>query len=282
MVGKFKRLFWLWIQCIISMRKVITLMPFLIYAILQIFLLYSLTHFSQSPFSSVLVPIVQKTFGEPALHYPNFYLVLTSMFSQINIILSGSIGIIFVGMATYIFALNFRNNEIHFSEAFKITITKYVVLFLIWVIVSALSFLMIMGLPIILKKFFSQEYFLGRIFDLVGLLLGIVVTSMFSYTTVLVVLERKKILEVILNTFSIFFKNPGTSFFLIAIPTVFYFPISYLSRRIDLILTRLSPESIVTILAIGIFITFISSYFQVGSITRFYLLLNEPRKYDYK
>lgn len=282
MIGKLKRLFWLWVQCFKSMRNVSTLSPFLIYAIMQVLLLYSLTNFSQSPFSNVLVPIVQKTFGEAALHYPNFYLILTSMFSQINIILSGSIGIIFVGMATHLFALNFKDSKTSFGEAFKMTITKYVVLFLIWVIVSALTFLMIIGLPATLKQFFQNEYLLGRIFDFVGLLFGIIVTSMFSYTTVLVVLERKKLLQVISNTFSIFIKNPGTSFFLIAIPTVFYFPVSYLSRRIDLIFEKFSPEAIVTILAIGIVITFFSSYFQVGSITRFYLLLNEPKRYEYK
>ena len=279
MIGKLKRLIWLWIQCFKSMRNVKTFTPFLIYAIVQILLLYSLSNFSQKPFSNLLVPIIQKTFGDPALHYPNFYVILTSMFSQINIILSGSVGIIFVGMATHLFALNFKDRKTNLGEAFKSTITNYVVLFLIWVFVTALTFLMIMGLPVILKKFFQPDYFLGRIFDMVGLLFGIIVTSMFCYTTVLVVVERKKLLKALSNAFSIFFTNAGTSFFLIAIPTVFYFPISYLSRRIDIIFSKYSPETIVTILAIGIFVTFITSYFQVGSITRFYLFLNETKRY---
>ena len=279
MIGKLKRLIWLWSQCFKSMRNVKTVTPFLIYAILQIVLLYSLSNFSQKPFSSLLVPIIQKTFGDPALHYPNFYVVLTSMFSQINIILSGSVGIIFVGMATHLFALNFKDRKTNLGDAFKSTITNYLVLFLIWILVTALTFLMIMGLPIILKKFFQPEYFLGRIFDMVGLLFGIIITSMFAYTTVLVILDRKKLAQALSNTFSIFFTNAGTSFFLIAVPTAFYFPISYLTRRIDLIFSKFSPETIVTILALGIVITFITSYFQVGSITRFYLLLNERKRY---
>ena len=118
---KLKRLFWLWIQCFKSMRNVKTFAPFLIYAILQVALLYSLINFSQSPFSSLLVPIIRKIFGEPALHYPNFYMILTSLYSQINIMLSGIFGIVFVGMATHLFALNFKDKKTSLGEAFKTT-----------------------------------------------------------------------------------------------------------------------------------------------------------------
>ena len=276
---KLKRLFWLWIQCFKSMRNVKTFAPFLIYAILQVALLYSLINFSQSPFSSLLVPIIRKIFGEPALHYPNFYMILTSLYSQINIMLSGIFGIVFVGMATHLFALNFKDKKTSLGEAFKTTMSKYLILFLIWVVASVLMLLMIIGLPFVLKEFLQPQYLLGRIFDIVGLLFGIIVSAMFAYSTVLVVLERKKFSQAISNTFSIFFKNSGTSFFLVAVPTAFYFPISYLSRRIDILFSKFSPESMVTVLAIGIFIAFLSSYFQVGSVTRFYLLLKETKRY---
>ena len=276
---KLKRLFWLWIQCFKSMRNVKTFAPFLIYAILQVALLYSLINFSQSPFSSLLVPIIRKIFGEPALHYPNFYMILTSLYSQINIMLSGIFGIVFVGMATHLFALNFKDNKTSLGEAFKTTMSKYLILFLIWVVASVLMLLMIIGLPFVLKEFLQPQYLLGRIFDIVGLLFGIIVSAMFAYSTVLVVLERKKFSQAISNTFSIFFKNSGTSFFLVAVPTAFYFPISYLSRRIDIIFSKFSPETMVTVLAVGIFIAFLSSYFQVGSVTRFYLLLKETKRY---
>ena len=276
---KLKRLFWLWIQCFKSMRNVKTFAPFLIYAILQVALLYSLINFSQSPFSSLLVPVIRKIFGEPALHYPNFYMILTSLYSQINIMLSGIFGIVFVGMATHLFALNFKDKKTSLGEAFKTTMSKYLILFLIWVVASVLMLLMIIGLPFVLKEFLQPQYLLGRIFDIVGLLFGIIVSAMFAYSTVLVVLERKKFSQAISNTFSIFFKNSGTSFFLVAVPTAFYFPISYLSRRIDIIFSKFSPETMVTVLAVGIFIAFLSSYFQVGSVTRFYLLLKETKRY---
>jgi len=278
MVGKLKRLIWLWAQCFKSMRNVKTFIPFLIYAFLQVILLHSLINFSQSPFSGLLVPMIQNLFGESALHYPHFYLILSSLYSQMNLVISGLFGIILIGMATYLFALNFKKHKSSLGEAFKTTMTKYVVLFIIWILVSALILIMIIGVPFILNKFLQPQYIVSRIFDFVGLLMGMIVASIFAYTTVLVVVDRQKLFQAISNTFSIFIKNAGTSFILIAVPTAFYFPINYLSRRIDLLFSNYSPETIVTVLGIGILITFFSSYFQVGSITRFYLLLNDNKK----
>ena len=190
-MGKFKRLFWLWIQCFKSMRNFKIFAPFLIYTILQAVLLYSLINFSKPPFSSVLVPLIRDIFGEQALHYPNFYIILTPLYSQINVILSGIFGIIFVGMATKLFAGNFQNHKTSLGEAFKTAMGKYGILFLIWVVVTVLTLLLIIGLPFLLKEFLQPQYLLGRIFDLVGLLFAIILSSMFAYSTVLIVLERK-------------------------------------------------------------------------------------------
>ena len=279
MVKKFKRLIWLWIQCAKSMRNITTFVPFLIYALFQIVLLYSLNNFSRSPFSNILVPIIRQFFGEAALHYPNYYMIVSPLYSQMNIFLSGFLGIVLVGMATQVFISNFRNDVSNLGDAFKTTMSKYLALFVTWVIVSALTLLMIIGVPHVLNNFLNPPYFLGRLFDLFGLFFGIVVASIFAYTTVLIVVERVKVLQAISKTLSIFIKNVGTSFFLIGVPTAFYFPISYISRRIDLVIAKYSPETILVVLGIGIFITLISSYFQVGSVTRFYLLLNESKGY---
>jgi len=279
MIAKFKRLIWLWIQCFKSMRNVNTFAPFFIYSIFQVLLLYSLVNFSKSPFSNLLVPIVRQSFGEPALHYPNFYLILSPLYSQMNIFLSGFIGIVLVGMATHIFAFNFKNDKSSLMQAFKTTIPKYLVLFIIWIMITALTLVMIVGVPYILNKFFQPQYALSRIIDFLGLFLGLVIASVFAYTTVLVVIDRHKVVQALSKTFSIFIHNVGTSFFLIAVPTAFYFPISILSRRIDLLISKYSPETIVMVLGIGIVITFLSSYFQVGSITRFYLSLTERKSY---
>jgi len=279
MGGKFKRLIWLWMQCFKSMRSVQTFVPFLLYAIIQTLLLYSLLNFSKPPFSSLFVPIIQSLFGEPALHYPNFFMVLSPLYSQINIILSGLIGIVIIGMATYIFAGTFNGERNGLGQSFKITLPKYGILFIIWIIETAFILVMIIGVPQILNSLLQPSYRLSRIFELVGLLLAIVVASIFAYTTVLIILDKQKLFQSIAKTFLIFKKNAVTSFFLVALPTLLYFPINYLTKKAPILVTKFSPEIIVILLGTGIVISFFSSYFMIGSITRFYLLLSESKRY---
>ena len=278
MGGKFKRLIWLWMQCFKSMRSINTFVPFFLYAIIQVLLLFSLLNFATSPFSNLFVPIIRKLFGEPALHYPNFFLILSPLYSQINIILSGFIGIIIIGMATYIFAGTFNGESYKLGQSFKITLPKYGMLFIIWIIETALMFVMIVGVPKLLNSLLQPSYRMSQIFELVGLLLAIAIASIFAYTTVLIILDKQKLFKSIAKTFSIFKKNAVTSFILVALPTLLYFPINYFTRKAPILVTKFSPESIVILLGAGILISFFSSYFMIGSITRFYLLLSETRK----
>jgi|GEM_PF-1650769 len=278
MGGKLKRLFWLWIQCFKSMRNVQTFIPFLLYAIFQAVLLYALINFSRAPFSGIFVPLIQKIFGDAALHFPNFYMVLTPLYSQINIIFSGLVGILLIGIATLIFAGIFNNHKTSFGQALSITMSKYGALFLVWIIVAALTLIMILGFPKLLNKLLQPSYSIGRIFDMVGLLLGILVASIFAYGTILIVIEKQGIISALSNTFLIFKKNAVTSFILVAVPTFFYFPISYLTRKSAIIITDFSPDVIILLLGAGIVISLFGSYFQVGSITRFYLLLTQTPK----
>lgn len=278
MGGKFKRLFWLWMQCFKSMRRLSTFVPFFLYAMLQTALLFSLVNFSQAPFSNLFIPVIRKLFGEPALHYPNFYLVLSPLYSQINIVFSGLIGIVIIGMATYVFAGAFKNERCSISKSFRVTIPKYGILFIIWIIETAFTLLMVIGLPMLLKNLLQPAYSIGRVFDMIGLLFAIIVASFFAYTTVLIILDRQKLGAALKNTFSIFKRNSITTFILIAVPTLIYFPINFFTGKAPVLINKFSPEMIILILGVGIFISFFTSYVQIGSITRFYLLLKESRR----
>ncbi len=277
MMGKVRRLLYLWGQCFRSMKNGNTYIPFLIYAVVQVLLLYGLNNFARSPFAVVLVPLVRRLFGEAALHYPNFYMVLASLYSQMNIVLSGLVGIVMVGTATYIFAGGFNNRPVSFGQALGAVMKKYGLLFLIWLMVSAMIFAVILGFPYLVAQLLQPSYMLGRVVEMIGLLLGILTASIFSYTSALIILDNQKLLKTLSTTLAMFKSNAGTTFLLVAIPTLFYFPISYLSRRIDLIVSKFSPEMIVVVLGVGILITFISGYIQTSTITRFYLLLKEKR-----
>lgn len=278
MIGKVRRLLYLWGQCFQSMKTGTTYIPFLIYAMVQVLLLYALNNFGRSPLAYVLVPLVRRFFGEAALHYPNFYMILAPLYSQLNIVLSGLLGIVMVGTATYIFAAGYMNRRVSFGQALGAVMKKYGLLFLVWLLVSAMIFGVIVGFPYLLLQLLQPSYMIGRVVEMLGLMLGMLTTAVFSFTSALIILDNQKLLKSMTNTIALFKGNAGTTFLLVAIPTLFYFPISYLSRRVDLIISKFSPEMIVVILSAGIVITFISGYVQTSTITRFYLLLREQRK----
>lgn len=273
-----KRFIWLWLQCFKSLSPK-TLLPFFVNAVIQIFVVYSLVNFIHSPFSKIFIPWIRRFFGEGALHYPNFYYAINPLYNQMSLIISGLFGIVIIGIATQLFATNFRGGKPSLNTAFQATMPRYGVLFLIWIIESVCVYATILGLPAILNHFLQPEYRISRIFDLGGVLLGILIGSVFAYTSAIVVLERQGLIGALVRTISIFKKNVFTSFFLIAVPTFIYFPISFILRKSNYLIAKFSPEIIAAIIIIGIIVSLFTSYIQIGTITRFYLFINERKRY---
>jgi hypothetical protein len=273
-----KRIFWLWGESFKSMGRVSTFVPFIIYAFIQFGILVSLVNFINPPFAGFYVAMIKKLFNEAALHYPAFYYIISPMFNQINMIISGFIGIIIISLATQLFARQYRNRDSEIGTAIGVSFQKYGALLVVWIIETALTLLIIIGLPLLLNKIFVPSYTVSRVFELIGLLTGIVVSSMFAYTTALIVLDNQSIGGGISKTLAIFGKHSFISYVIVAVPTLAYFPLSFVLRKVDLIITKFSPEMITTLLAVGIVLTIFTSYVQIGSITRFYLSITERKR----
>jgi hypothetical protein len=257
------------------MTKIKTFIPFVFYATLQLVILISLVNFINPPFVMFYIPLIRQLFGEGALHYPTFFYILPPLFNQLNFVLSGLVGIILIGVATHVFAYNFIRNKISIRIAIRRTFSKYPSLLLIWIAESVISMSIILGLPFVLTEFLAPDYMVTRIIEMTGLFLGIVVTSIFAYTTAYVVLSDQSFGRSIAQTFATFKKNIMITFALVAIPTFLYMPISYLTGKTDVIISKFSPEMVATILGLGIIISFLTNYFQINTITRYYIHLND-------
>lgn len=277
MMERIKRIFWLWQQCFVSMKKIKTFIPFAFYATVQLVMLISLVNFINPPFVMFYTPVIRRLFGEGALHYPTFFYILTPLFNQLNFVLSGLVGIILIGVATHVFAYNFMRNKISLRIALQRTLKKYPSLLLLWIAESIISMTIILGLPFILTKFLAPDYMVTRIIELTSLFLGIIVTALFAYTTAYIVLSDQSFGRSIAQTFSTFKENILVTFILVAIPAFLYMPISYLSGKADIIITKFSPEMMATLLAFGIIVSLLTNYFQINTITRFYIHLNNRK-----
>lgn len=278
MLNWFKRILWLWYQCFVSMKNMKTFIPFLLYAAIQFFILVSIVNFVSPPVAFVYIPIIRQLFGDWALHYPSFFFILTPLFNQINFLLSGLLGVVLIGMATSMFADQFQSNQMSLSRAAQRTGNKYGILMVIWLIESILTMAAVVGFPYILDIFFHLEYQVERLTELIGLFLGIIITSLFAYTTALVMLSNCRLSESLSHTFLIFRKNSLTTFILVAIPTAVYLPVSYIAGKANVIMVKFSPETISIILGLGIIISLFTNYFQINTITRLYLHVTDKNK----
>ncbi|MBD3287225.1 hypothetical protein GF337_00340 [candidate division KSB1 bacterium] len=277
MFERIKRIFWLWQQCFKSMKKVKTFIPFALYATVQFGILVSLVNFVNPPFVAFYVPLIRNFFGEWALHYPTFFYILTPLFNQLNFVLSGVVGSLMIGVATHVFAYNFMRDKISIRIALRRTFSKYPTLFTIWIVESLLTMSIIIGMPYIMDKFLHPAYPVLRIIEMIALLIGIVITSIFAYATAYIVLSDQSVLRSIFQTFATFKQNMLTTFVLVAVPTLIYMPISYVAGKANVIIAKFSPEMIATVLGIGILVSFLTNYFQINTITRFYILLNDKK-----
>ena len=262
MMKRIKQIFWLWQQCFRSMTKIKTFIPFAFYATLQLVILISLVNFINPPFVMFYIPLIRQLFGEGALHYPTFFYILPPLFNQLNFVLSGLVGIILIGVATHVFAYNFMRDKISIRIAIRRTFSKYPSLLLIWIAESVISMTIILGLPFVLTEFLAPDY---------------MVTRIFAYTTAYIVLSYQSFGRSIAQTFVTFKKNIMITFALVAIPTFLYMPISYLTGKTNVIISKFSPEMVATILGLGIIISFLTNYFQINTITRFYIHLNDKK-----
>jgi MFS family permease len=269
--GKSVTLFRVWAQSFASMRSLSTFYPFVIYAIFQIGLLMALVYFAYPPFSRLLVPLMSSIFGEAALHYPNNYLVLAPLFEWGNILLSGFVGAVVIGAATYLFAMRVNGHTPSFSKGIREAGHRYLLLVAVWVVETAFILGAMIGIPSLARQWLEPSYTTGRLIDYGSVGVAILVGAVFAYTTALIVLSRKGLFASLKESAAIFAKAPIASLILIALPTLIRFPAGYLARKAPLLISQFRPEIMIAVVFIGIVVSFFANYFLVGTVTYFFI-----------
>jgi hypothetical protein len=253
-----------------SLRKALLVLPFLIYALLQLILVLKLYFFNLPVFSWIFFPIFKFFWGDYLLHYPDYFVFFPKIFSRFNLIMSGVIGIVLNGAAIFLFASFFRGEKAYLSAGIKKGISKYGWLFLGWLLQTLVLFAVIY-LPSRSLSFLVESRASEFLFDFSLLLLGVLFSCLFAYMQVGIILEHKTIFPAIFQSFSIFRKNFFTTFFLILLPNLLVLPFNFLNRRSDFLIIKFNPEFIVYLQVFSIIIALFTNFFLVGTVTRFYL-----------
>lgn len=278
MSNQFKYFVDSWKSCISAFKSGKILLLFSGYAVLQILFILMLMNFAYAPFSSFLVPLMKKLFGEPALHYPNNFLVLPSLFFWVNLLMSGFVGIILVSSTTDLFSKVYTKKKVDLAAGFKNIFPVYAILLLVWLVETAVLLGIFFGVPSLLKNI---SFFVNRgpmATQLATSFVAIFVGALFIYTTALVVIERVGPLRAIGKSLSMFGKYPIITLCLFAIPNLMRMPIDMLTGKTQFLISKFNPEIIAVVMALSIGISIFTNFFLIGTVTKYFLILKDRKK----
>lgn len=248
-------------------------MPFVLFALTQFLLLLALVNFYAPFLSFVFVPIIGKVMGEFVLHYPGYFLFLPKIFSRANLLLSGVLGIISLGWATYLFFSYFLpDKKVKLAEGLKIVFSKYLILLGVWVIETVIILAWFFFLSRAGKGFFlAGSYKRELVFEIFGLCSGVVFYGLFAFTLPAVMLSGRNIFTAIGLSLSIYKRNFFSTYFFVLLPNLLTLPFTFMNRNAAFLISRFNPEVIILILILEIVISMLANYMLISTLTRFYL-----------
>ncbi|KPL19468.1 MAG: hypothetical protein AMJ92_03325 [candidate division Zixibacteria bacterium SM23_81] len=270
-VERINILIWTWIQSLRSAKKISIFLPFFLFTLLQSVILTALILFFVPPFSQVLVPLMERLYGEPALHYPHNFVVLPTLFFGANRWLSLLVSWLVIGTATLMFAAKYRSETVQARRSFYQALRCMLPLFVLGAVEWSLVFLMTR-----LFRFMAPEILMWgahshRLLRLAGFLCNVVIMTPFAFTTPQVVLGKRNIWTALTGSFSLAKSNFGVTFLIIAIPAFFSWIVDVAAGRAPLMVAKFSPEIVVFLLGLGVVVTLLVNFVIVGALTALYL-----------
>lgn len=262
--------FWTWKQTLESGRKPITLLPLGAYAALQMLLLVGLVFYMYPPFSFVFLPLHRLLFGDAALHYPNNFIVLPSLFDLLNITLSGIMGIIVVAYSTLLFLAGGDRQAVRESGT---SISKrYVHLLAAWAVETGL----ILGLIFALARLSVLYPSVKAVIVLFRLFAIMCVSAAFAFTTALILIEKKPFWRALPQSAKMFGSYALVLVLLVGIPALIHLPLQFMLSNTALVVRKLNPEVIAILIGAGVVVSMVSNYFTIGAVTHLYRAVGKP------
>ncbi|MDQ7065664.1 MAG: hypothetical protein Q9P90_15620 [candidate division KSB1 bacterium] len=255
-----------WRQTISCMKIPRFYTPFIVYALLQVFILIGFVLFNYFPFSKIFMPIQKAIYGEAALHYPNNFIILPSLFDITNIALSGIAGILVLALATQYFFFYTDKKNIPGGSVREV-LRRFPDLFGVWVIETAVILGLIYGATIVSPDYPNYVSFItaGRITG------AVVIMAAFAYAIVIIVTEGKRFWAAIWKSFRLFVRYFYITLLMIAVPIlILQIPLDLMLTNTPEIAKKLSPEIIPVLIGSDIVFSILLNFMVIGAITFFY------------
>ena len=264
----------------------IILVPFATTAFIQLLILEILYFAPRFPLSVFFGPVIRRFHGEAFLHYPYSFAMVPKAFQSVQIPIYIFISSFFIAVAVVIIAAVNNDQRITFGKACRQALSRYVHI----IIAALISFGIFYGISsiygLVIKRALQITSTRGIYFMIkstvlygapyVNVLIGVFVTALFAFVFPVIMIEKKKVFAAIIGNFRALWGSCRFTFFVVAIPTLFYLPVMLLRTGIA------SPKMVVAFpgiqiltLVLSVLVMFAIDVVVYTAITTYYLLKKE-------
>lgn len=236
------------------------LIPFAIFAFFEFIALTVIYLAPRMPLRTVLGPPIRTFWGERFLHYPHNFLLLSTVNNLSKMFLTVVFGSLLTGTAVALVAYIYHKKQLKSTAAFKTALKKYIPLFIIVFIISALFYIFTNQFTNIFFKILKASHFLYvklipwrmPILITLNFLFALLIQSAFVYAIPAIIIDNEKLFRAIFRSFRFFKKFFITTIILTGMPMLMYLPIIILHQNTIFIMDKLFPEFILLVLIFGI------------------------------
>jgi hypothetical protein len=257
------------------------IIPFAIAAGLEVMSIIVLFYLIQPPLVKYISPIALRFWGERFLHYPLNLLLLSQLFSYVQLMLAIVLGTFMSGVtisAVCQYRLN-RDAVFSLNRGAKKALSTFVHLSVITIItVFLIQFVYALEQKVMLKIMMRETKFLGiarEFWPLIGIgsagLLSGVVQSVFAFAQTIVIVDDKNCVSALIRNFRFVSENFFTTLMLVLVPLLVYLPVSLLKGSISKLMQQSVPEVLFIVLGAGIVLTLFINVIITVSVTIAYM-----------
>lgn len=263
------------------------LFPFACIAFVQFLLLEVIFFAPRFPLNVFFGQVISRLHGEAYLHYPFNYFLLSQWFQMAQIPIYILCNSFFLGVAVSIIALINSDKAVHMKNVFRQTLSVYIHLF----VAAGLSILLMSGISFgysflikraeMIRSDSGIFYIIKRIViegaPYFNLLSAVVVTAMLAFIIPIIVIERKKIFQAIVENFKLLTRSFFFILVVVLLPALLYLPIILLRSNRRILSEFASPEVWGWLIVVSVVVTLLIDAIQYAAVTIYYLLKKESK-----
>lgn len=250
--------------------------PFLVLAAVQGLILWLLTIAPSTVFAGWPIEILRYWFNPVVGHYPGHLMLLPLMFFRTSVLVYGFVGIVAYAVATGAFSRRFTGVWGGPRGFVSYTISRFVPLFMIWLVTTVVIFYGISHLPSAFAGWTFGSPRRGIFMDVATRMVVILFMSCWAYTTVALIVDRLSLFNAIKVSVRRFLRHPLATFFLLGVPYAITVPFSLVASRSEYLARQFRPETVIFALILVIISQLVANVIACGSITHYYLGETRP------